>query len=56
MEAELFERVERIVRSGSGPARLSSGSVREVLPSETDFLWPPTGEASVAEETAPPAR
>lgn len=52
VEAELFERVERIVAERERTREALLGLGWEVLPSETNFLWLPTGEASasVAEE------
>ncbi|MGW7464655.1 histidinol-phosphate transaminase [Streptomyces xantholiticus] len=52
VEAELFERVERIVAERERMREALLGLGWEVLPSATNFLWLPTGEASesVAQE------
>ena len=52
VEAELFERVERIVAERERTRQALLGLGWDVLPSETNFLWLPTGEGteSVAQE------
>ncbi|GAA2733891.1 histidinol-phosphate transaminase [Streptomyces nogalater] len=46
VEAELFERVERIVAERERTREALLGLGWEVLPSETNFLWLPAGEAA----------
>jgi histidinol-phosphate aminotransferase len=48
VERELFERVERIVAERERTRAALLGLGWEVLPSETNFLWLATGEASQA--------
>ncbi|WP_274565078.1 hypothetical protein [Streptomyces spiramyceticus] len=43
VEAELFERVERIVAERGRTREALLGLGWDVLPSETNFLWLPTG-------------